>query len=427
MSDAACGFYLNCCRPEEEKPIFQVEEAGGRLRIDARSKRAEIPDMCVKAPAGPVSFLDNGTKDAQYLGGVRLEDYLAGGRKEKEGRELLIRVADRILAVQDGGWETDIQHFDWVPGVGLYGLCRAWQVTGQERYLSFLLKWTKEHLQEAFDRKTVNSSAPLLTVLSLYKETGNEAYLQACVELADEITDNAPRTVDGGLEHTVTEEGAEFSDQMWADTLFMVCIFLARLGRVTGNRKYTDFAAEQLRLHHRFLRDERLGIYYHGWNGQTGDHMSGAHWARANAWVLYSTVEILREVPAFEGRDEIELFLRQQAESLMPLQRENGMFTTLLEDPESYEEISATAGIAAGIHRGVKAGLIAPECDRIFERAVNNFQSWIGSGGEVMGVSAGTPVMPDLEDYKKIPVRETLYGQGLMLLALAERPGNNES
>ena len=106
--------------------------------------------------------------------------------------------------------------------------------------------------------------------------------------------------------------------------------------------------------------------------------------------------------------------------ALRKLQKGNGMFTTLLEDPYSYDEISATAGIVAGIHRAVKVGLLSGAYDEMFVKAVKHFENWIGSGGEVMGVSAGTPVMPDLESYKTIPIRETLYGQGLMLLALAE-------
>lgn len=418
LSMAACGFFWQFGRTEEENIAFRVRQQGRNLIIDAAAGSGEFPDMRVEAAGRPVPFLENAAGDGQYLGGERLEDCAARSRKKQEG--LLELVADRILHAGSSRWEMDIDHFDWVPGVGLYGLYRAWQVTGEERYFEFLLSWTEKHLQEAFLQKTVNSSAPLLTVLALYEETGRENYLEVCCKLAEEIISQAPLTIDGGLEHTVTEAVEGFSDQIWADTLFMVCIFLSRLGACTKERRYTDFAVKQLQIHHRFLRDEKLGTYYHGWNGKARNHMSGAHWARANAWVLYSTVEILSQAGEFEGREELELFLQEQAAALMRLQKENGMFPTLLNDSNSYEEISATAGIAAGIHRAVLRGMISPACDVIFEKAVKHFPGWIGSGGEVMGVSTGTPVMPDLESYKRVPIRETLYGQGLMLLALAE-------
>ncbi len=418
LSSAVCGFFLEIRDEDEETAVFEVRRESERIKIGARFGRIQIPDMSVEAFLRPVNFLDNGTKDVQCLNGKRLEDYVAC--KGKGIGEKLKLVAERILEADGSRWEMDIRHFDWVPGVGLYGLCRAYQVTGKREYLKFLLSWAEDHLHQAFAQKTVNSSAPLLTLLFLYEEIGKKEYLQICLRLADEILQNAPLTVDGGLEHTVTEDVEGFSDQIWADTLFMVCIFLARLGKVAGNGKYIDFAAKQLRIHHKFLRDSETGIYYHGWNGKNRNHMSGAHWARANAWILYSTVEILSVTSFFEGREEIENFLRGQAMALRKLQKGNGMFTTLLEDPYSYDEISATAGIVAGIHRAVKVGLLSGAYDEMFVKAVKHFENWIGSGGEVMGVSAGTPVMPDLESYKTIPIRETLYGQGLMLLALAE-------
>lgn len=429
LSGAACGFFLQLGRKEDfqqpgqtetEENFFSVQQQNGRLKIGAAAKQENIPDMSVEAAAKPVPFLENAAQDAQQLGGMRLEDY-AAQRRDGKG-QLLERVADRILSAGGNSrWEMDIGHFDWVPGVGLYGLYRAWKATGKDRYLKFLISWAEEHLREAFLQKTVNSSAPLLTILALYEETGRENYLDICQKLADEIILHAPLTADGGLEHTVTEAVEGFSDQVWADTLFMVCIFLCRLGKLTGECRYTDFSVRQLRIHHRLLRDEKLGIYYHGWDGKARNHMSGAHWARANAWVLYSTVEILCQVGDFEGREEIESFLEEQSAALLQLQKENGMFTTLLEDPCSYEEISATAGIVAGIRRAVIRGLLSSEYDIIFQKAAVHFPDWIGSGGEVMGVSTGTPVMPDLDGYRTVPIRETLYGQGLMLLALAEQ------
>lgn len=417
LSEAACGFFLQLGGTQEDTPVFGVHKQDGRLMITAAGK-GEFPEMKVEAAGRPVPFLENAAGDGQYLGCERLEDYAERSGKKREG--LLELVADRILHGDRAGWETDIDRFDWAPGVGLYGLYRAWQATGEERYFDFLLSWTEKHLQEAFAQKTVNSSAPLLTVLALYEETGRKNYLEVCCSLAEEIISKVPLTVDGGLEHTVTEDVERFSDQVWADTLFMVCIFLSRLGTCTKDHRYTDFAVKQLRIHHRLLRDEKLGIYYHGWDGKARNHMSGAHWARANAWVLYSTVEILAQAGDFEGRDELERFLQEQAEALRRLQRENGMFSTLLDDADSYEELSASAGIAAGIHRAVRQGMISPAFDEIFEKAVRHFPAWIGSAGEVMGVSTGTPVMPDQESYKTIPIREALYGQGLMLLALAE-------
>jgi unsaturated rhamnogalacturonyl hydrolase len=47
----------------------------------------------------------------------------------------------------------------------------------------------------------------------------------------------APRTREGAFEHNVTEN-ASFPELVWADTIFMAVLFLARLARLTGEAAY---------------------------------------------------------------------------------------------------------------------------------------------------------------------------------------------
>lgn len=49
-------------------------------------------------------------------------------------------------------------------------------------------------------------------------------------------------------------------------------------------------------------------------------------------------------------------------EALAGYQSDRGMWHTLLDDPESYEEASATCGFAYGILRGVHCGLLEEKC-----------------------------------------------------------------
>ena len=333
--------------------------------------------------------------------------------------QLIEKITDRIVYGTDEDWAMNIQKFDWVPGVGLVGILKAYEVTGKKEYLDFLIRWAKVHGSEAYSQKTVNSTAPLITILELYRITGEKAYGKICSDIAEYILHEAPMTVDGGLEHTVTED-ASFSDQMWADTLFMVCIFMARYGRMTGMPQYSDFAVNQLKLHYRYLWDEEKHLFYHGWDGKNRNHLSGICWGRANAWIICSTVEILDAVPEFEGREEIICRLRKHAEGLARCQRKDGLFSTILDDPDSYEELSASAGIACGILRGIKAGYVDQGERETALKACGQFSRYISDSGEVLGVSGGTPIMENAQAYRDIPRMATLYGQALMCLALAE-------
>ncbi|MEG2670131.1 MAG: glycoside hydrolase family 88 protein, partial [Oscillospiraceae bacterium] len=154
---------------------------------------------------------------------------------------MIRKITDRIVYGKDVDWAMNIEKFDWIPGVGLYGIFNAYRATGEEKYLEFLNEWANRHLQEAYTKKTINSTAPLLTIVELYDETNKEEYLKVCTDIANWIINEAPLTCEGGLEHTVTEVGDGFSQQIWADTLFMVCLFLVKLGKISKQQKYINF------------------------------------------------------------------------------------------------------------------------------------------------------------------------------------------
>lgn len=162
-------------------------------------------------------------------------------------------------------------------------------------------------------------------------------------------------------------------------------------------------------------------MFYHGWNCESQNWMSGALWGRANAWITVSTVEILDELPVeFKEKKEILESLQKQVLALREHQRVTGMFGTLLDKPDSYDETSATAGIAYGIRRGIHKGYLPQSLKDVVYKAEKAVIGCVNENGGVEGVSTGTPVMPTLEEYKTRERYPILYGQGLTLLMLSE-------
>lgn len=99
-----------------------------------------------------------------------------------------------------------------------------------------------------------------------------------------------------------------------------------------------------------------------------------------------------------------------------------GLWHTLLDDPSSYLEASATAGFAYGILKALRMHLI-PKEERYLQaaqKAVQGVMDNITEKGELLQVSFGTPVFDDPEDYKKVRLTSMPYGQSLALLALTE-------
>jgi unsaturated rhamnogalacturonyl hydrolase len=112
--------------------------------------------------------------------------------------------------------------------------------------------------------------------------------------------------------------------------------------------------------------------------------------------------------------------LRDQLAALVTLQSENGLWHTVLDDPSSYEEISASAGIVAGLI-GYERVLGQNIYEDYIMKAVQGLLDNIAEDGRAMNVSGGTAVMKNVEDYKLVPKKRIQgWGQGLVLAALTE-------
>ena len=112
--------------------------------------------------------------------------------------------------------------------------------------------------------------------------------------------------------------------------------------------------------------------------------------------------------------------LNAQVSALAELQDESGMWHTLLDDPTSYLESSATAGIAYGLLKAVHARYIDSSYAAVAEKAVSALYEQVNADGEVQNVSVGTGMGDTLDFYKNIAQTAMPYGQSLTALCFTE-------
>ncbi|MDG0809450.1 glycoside hydrolase family 88 protein [Cohnella rhizosphaerae] len=243
------------------------------------------------------------------------------------------------------------------------------------------------------------------------------------MRVAEWLLHEAPRTRESAFEHTVTENVA-FSEQVWADTIFMAVLFLARTASLTGSKAYAEEALRQVMIHLRLLQDPRTGVLFHGWNCASGDHMSGARWTRANAWIAAGVPMIAAEIDGLvDLPQELKERYARLMRGLLAYQQEDGLWSTVMDRPYFYREVSGSAGIAYGLLKAIDMKLAGDEMAYAAgaERAYRAIVLYITDEGLVNGVSGGTPVMPTIEAYQDdVPTYPTLYGQGLVLMLLAK-------
>lgn len=310
------------------------------------------------------------------------------------------------------GWE-------WPQGIGLYGLVRYWEFSGDDRHRQLVEAWYARQLRRPQPGLNVNTTAPMLALSILWAKTGDERWQPALDNWAVQVMTGLPRTEELGFQHIVSD-GLN-PGELWDDTLFMVCLFLASYGRAAGRKDLVQEAVRQFLVHAHYLSDTETGLWFHGWTFDGRHNFARARWARGNAWITAGLLDFI-ELGGIEGgvREFLLGNLRSQAAALVRFQHRDGGWHTLIDDPSSYLETSATAGIGYGLLKGARLGILGDDARQAGLRALDYVLSQIDERGTVQNVSYGTRMGRDLQFYRDIPIQPTAYGQALAILLLAE-------
>ncbi|RKL66874.1 glycoside hydrolase 105 family protein [Salipaludibacillus neizhouensis] len=326
---------------------------------------------------------------------------------EQQIKDVIDKVVERTFNM-DFPW-------DWPGGVAFYGVTEAYEVTGEEKYMNYIKEWIDEELEDGLPPLTVNASSIGHILLSLYKYTEEERYLEIATQMADYLLNEAERFDGDVLQHTVNGEKYNFPEQAWVDTMFMAGYFLLRIGKLLNREDFFEFGLKQYHGHEKFLQDDSTELYYHGWDNIAGNHMSSVFWARGNSWAAITMARALELVEVqHPSYMIIDGSLRDQQSALVRLQLDSGLWSTVLTDPASYEELSGSCGIAASLL--VRGKLY----NKHIQKSISGILSYIREDGSVMNASAGTAVMNNEQGYKEVPAKRVQgWGQGLALVFLA--------
>lgn len=341
-------------------------------------------------------------------------------------KTLLEKTANRMININNANFNEEcpisiinMNKWEWAQGVGLYGIYKYWKSFGEKKYFDFLNNWYKKRIQEGLPEKNVNTCAPMLTLTYMYEETNDEVFLEYIKEWSKWVFNEMPRTEDGGLQHITT--GIENKGQLWADTLFMTNLFLARAGVILKIKEYVDESKRQFLIHIKYLFDKSSGLWYHGWSFLRKDNFSAVHWGRGNCWYTAGVVDYLDTVTV-EPFLKVYLIdtLKAQAAALKKYQCRDGMWRTIIDDETSYEETSATAGFSYGLLKAVRKGYIGYEYRETAINALEAVKKRIDKDGTVLEVSYGTPVFETALEYKNVEICPMTYGQALAILCINE-------
>ncbi|KAH7107947.1 glycoside hydrolase family 105 protein [Auriculariales sp. MPI-PUGE-AT-0066] len=320
--------------------------------------------------------------------------------KDTTGQFLMPIPDGRIIDTK--GWND----WEWTHGVGLYGLYKLHEITGDEAALEHAKAWFSARFRIG-TTKNVNTMSPLLTAALLHAK-GKADYGYQIDNWGEWAMYDADRTEEGGFQHAT---------------------YLARIrNSYSEPPHYVGEAVKQALLHVKYLSDPSTGLWFHGWTFDGRHHFANARWARGDSWIAVFIPDFL-ELLALPEWDGVRNFLLDTLTALLDAlvkvqDSATGMWHTLLDDPNSYLEASATAGFAYGFMKSVRTRLVTGERAKIYaeagRKAIDAILKRITPEGELTEVSFGTPVFDNLDGYRKIPLTSMPYGQSLALLALTE-------
>lgn len=332
-------------------------------------------------------------------------------------------VMSRLMATRGDGSITDhmtLDTWEWPQGVAIYAMMKVYLARRDPQTLADVRAWYDRHMARGLPARNINTTAPMLGLALLWEETREERYRALIEDWAQWVMTGLPRTEEGGFQHLTSD--SVNAQQLWDDTLYMTVLFLYRAGAALGRPEWIEEAKYQFLLHIKYLHAQGTGLWYHGFCFEGRHHFGGAFWARGNSWFTAGAVDFLEWLPEQDSvRRLILTTWQEQCAALVRLQDASGLWHTLLDHEDSYLETSASAAIAYGLLKGVRLGLLDGGCREPALRAAEAVLRQVDGDGLVGGVSYGTPMGPDLDFYRRIPIRPTAYGQGLTFLMLTEK------
>jgi unsaturated rhamnogalacturonyl hydrolase len=350
---------------------------------------------------------------------IQLERQLSRKELNMQIQRIIHGITDANSQTMHGGRHF-MEVWDWYQGVALFGLYTYYKDTRNQDVLDYLRGWYNDHIEKGLPAPNINSMCPLLTLSYLYEELKVPEWLDILGKWLDCALYELPRTTEGGLQHKTID--SDNKGQLWDDTLYMTVLFIARMGVLLGREDCIQESIRQFLIHIKYLSDQVTGLFFHGWTFEGFHHFGEALWGRGNAWYTAGLVDYLEITTVNEGVKQFLIStLTRQAEALKRFQDVDGMWHTLIDQPDtSYQESSATAGFGYGILKAVRHGYLDRSFTQMGLNSVQAILKRIDASGVLQQVSAGTCVGVDLDYYRTIPIAPQPYGQSMALLLLME-------
>lgn len=269
----------------------------------------------------------------------------------------------------------------WVHAPFYLGLLDLYDVTGEKKYLDTLHaigeKKSWRPLPHILDPDNI---AVLDAFLRTYEKCKDPVILSETKWVLDIILSRGTKQAMVSLKNN-----PYFKEWMtWCDALYMSPPVLARMTKLTGEKKYLDYMNTMWWKTSDYLYSKEDSLIYRDdrYIGKLSKNGKKIFWGRGNGWVLAGLARVLEVLPQdspYRGRFEQQY--REMAYKILSLQQPEGLWTCSLLDPEylSNGESSCSTlfcyALAYGLNNDLLDKEYLPQIWRAWNALCNNINA----------------------------------------------------
>lgn len=332
---------------------------------------------------------------------------------------------------------TELEYETWNFGdsTGFEAMLRASEALGRPELEQFAYGFFRAWATRAEPFERLDCTAPGLAIVLAAEASGNAALLAEAVRLATYLISRP--TLHGVYETWERSPlmepygGAVLPDDekilldasppgIFVDCLHFDPPFFAGLARVTGDEAWAKEALTQARGYIATLQQDS-GLFDHfalrGVPGRT----FGPGWGRGQGWALLGMLDVIEQLELGSDHD-ISRAAVALIDQMVTLQRPDGHWAVVITDPDSGDEPSTAAFMAAGFLRAHRMGLITGEGYlQSVDKALDALGRDVDDQGLLAGVSRAVMACTTSSHYAHVPRGFNVpWGQGPLVLALCE-------
>lgn len=326
----------------------------------------------------------------------------------------------------------------WTRSVYYEGLMGLYSIDSLQTYIDYTDAWADSHQwapRSTIWRIHADDQCCTQTYMTRYFQAGGAGKYLASMKDFDNQMYGYDRST-------------HYKDWTWIDAIQMAMPALAMLYKITGERKYIDFAMQSyLWSRNASVENKGVGLFVEDeglwWRdaklyGVKESDGKNCYWSRGNGWVYAALVRVMEQLsPDDEYYAQLKKDYLLMSEAIIPIQRSDGFWNaSLVSTQYNGPELSGTGLFLYGLAWGVRNGLLTDAKYRVAaDRAWWACKSCVHDNG-FLGYVQGTSDRPSKGwpfTYDAEPNFED-YGLGCFLLGTTEyyklvkaQPGDDTS